>query len=494
MNYNDHELTKEQKKVVKSVQTGDDTKVQAPAGSGKTFTLEATASKLPGKSGILLTFNKATADDASNKFPGNINCRTGHSIAYGHTGYKFRDRLGHVTGTLVSNSIDVGDYSKYPTIVSKGYQILETLRRFCYSADTKIKTIHTPKLVGPYTEEELPEMKKDLAHKARRLWKLMSNESGDFPVTHDVYLKLWALSEPDLKKDLILLDEAQDSNPVILDVLEKQRNTQKVYVGDKFQQIYGWRGAVNAMAKIDTEREVFLTQSFRFGPQIAEMANNILGSYLPPGEAPPKIIGFDQQRSEVVYTPQIDLPDVLICRTNAGVIANVFWCLEKGISIYIQGGPAQMIRLLKGAQELMNGKKTYVPELVLFSTWDEVVEHSKSDVGQDLQGLVSMIDTYGVQKLINALNSTCKFPLEAEMTLTTAHKAKGLEWKHVKLYKDFQMASDEKRMNPAEVNVLYVAATRALKKLDVSLCGACHVEEMRNAKLDFAYLRKSNVR
>ena len=39
---------------------------------------------------------------------------------------------------------------------------------------------------------------------------------------HDGYLKLWALSEPRIAADFILLDEAQDANRVMLDVLRKQ--------------------------------------------------------------------------------------------------------------------------------------------------------------------------------------------------------------------------------------------------------------------------------
>nr|WP_249816408.1 UvrD-helicase domain-containing protein [Bradyrhizobium sp. 180] len=56
-------------------------------------------------------------------------------------------------------------------------------------------------------------------------------------------MKLWALSNPAIAADFILLDEAQDTNPVVLDVLRKQP-AQMVYVGDKYQQIYEWRGAV----------------------------------------------------------------------------------------------------------------------------------------------------------------------------------------------------------------------------------------------------------
>ncbi|APS68750.1 hypothetical protein AVI55_16905 (plasmid) [Piscirickettsia salmonis] len=42
-------------------------------------------------------------------------------------------------------------------------------------------------------------------------------------ITHDGYLKLYQLSKPILNQyDFIMLDEAQDANPAILDIFERQ--------------------------------------------------------------------------------------------------------------------------------------------------------------------------------------------------------------------------------------------------------------------------------
>ena len=50
-----------------------------------------------------------------------------------------------------------------------------------------------------------------------------------------------------------------------------------IYVGDAHQQIYAWRGAVNAMQQMPLP-ESRLTTSFRFGDAIADVANNLLGA------------------------------------------------------------------------------------------------------------------------------------------------------------------------------------------------------------------------
>jgi superfamily I DNA/RNA helicase len=44
----------------------------------------------------------------------------------------------------------------------------------------------------------------------------MLQKSTGFPLEHDGYLKLWAFSMPRANVDYILVDEAQDLNPVYL--------------------------------------------------------------------------------------------------------------------------------------------------------------------------------------------------------------------------------------------------------------------------------------
>ena len=68
-------------------------------------------------------------------------------------------------------------------------------------------------------------------------------------IGHDIYLKLWALSKPVIPADFILFDEAQDADPLMMGILSNQPN-QVIYVGDAHQQIYEWRGAVNAMKRL----------------------------------------------------------------------------------------------------------------------------------------------------------------------------------------------------------------------------------------------------
>lgn len=487
MKFQGKELTKEQKFVVDCVNSGEDTKVQAPAGSGKTFVLEASASTIPEKRGFYLAFNKAIADSAAQKFGPNVEARTGHSVAFRSVGKHYAHRFGKLTGWMVCSFLNISKPDPFPTISSRGYLILDTLRNFCYSNDPRITYRAVPKLKGNFKSiEAMKEAQEIIASDTARLWEAMEDQNCDIPVTHDFYLKLWALSKPILEKDFILFDEAQDANPVMLGVIENQKHAQKIWVGDQFQQIYAWRGAINAMQRIKTEHAPFLTQSFRFGDAVADIASDILTSYMRPEDAPPRIRGFQERNSEISYS-MIQDPNVVICRTNNGVITNVFKYLEKGKHVYVQGGTKQMETLLKGAKDLMNGKTTWVPDLALFKTWAEVLEYAGTESGGDLRGLVNLVNQYGIDDLMGILQSTQQSAKNADIVLTTGHKAKGLEWNRVQLYSDFASLETNEEgetipMSQADINLLYVSATRALETLDVSQCDACHPESFERAR------------
>ena len=111
------------------------------------------------------------------------------------------------------------------------------------------------------------------------LWHEMSRPDGSFPVTHDTYLKLFQLSSPDLSRrwDTILFDEAQDANPVT-SALVLSQSCRVILVGDRYQQIYRFRGADNALSHpvLNDADRLWLTQSFRFGSSVARMANLLL--------------------------------------------------------------------------------------------------------------------------------------------------------------------------------------------------------------------------
>ena len=470
-------LTQEQESHVHAIMKGKNYAIQAPPGSGKTFLLLAIARQLQHNgAGLSISFNKLLATEASSKFHKKVDCRTGHSLAYRSIGYKYRKRLKKITGTLLADTQNIGDYHNYNSAANKGYLILNTIRNYCYSADTEITKKHVPELPFNTLTNELSQ---DLIHYSNLVFASMKDQSSDLPITHDVYLKLWALSKPALNYNYIFFDEYQDSNPVIAKVI-KDQDCQQIFVGDAHQQIYSWRGAVNALQSSELNK-LHITKSFRFGQPIADMCNQIITSYYPYDYPYKAFNGNKEVISTISYTPI--RVDCIICRTNNGVITNTINELNQGKKVHILGGTKTLTYLINAIYNLKIKKPTNHPELFLFKNYKELEDYAKSPMGGDLKPTLKLIEVYGKKRLLGILGATEEKSQNADITITTAHKAKGLEWPSIRLANDFKVPNNEDGLpSLEETNILYVAASRALHNLNLSQCDACSQNSFMLAK------------
>jgi superfamily I DNA/RNA helicase len=459
-------LTDEQKTAVALAYAGHNLKIEALAGTGKTSTLCEIAKALAPRRGLYLAFNKSIADEAKSRFPLNVDCGTAHRLAFHASGRPYQKRFGNITGKKAAQALNLKEGILGFSVNKTGGIAIETLMRFMRSADEKLTEKHVPKdlLISLESDKDKKAMCIYAAQYANQLWGKMCDTNSSLPVPHDLYMKLWSLKKTKLNVSFILFDEAQDADPVMLSVIQAQ-TCQKIYVGDSYQQIYSWRGAVNAMNTIHTEKTTTLCQSFRFGHVIADVANAILD--LPKNL---KLLGFSSVDSILT---KLETPRAIICRTNFGLVEQVIIAIEEKRSVYVNGGTKDLVALLRGAEDLLAGKETYVRELAIFSSWDEVVEHSETEYGAELKPLVKLVYSYGknLNSLITLLERTQQSEKDADLIVTTAHKAKGREWSSVKLNNDF-LDERSPRYSLEERNLLYVAATRAKQQLDGLTCEA----------------------
>ena len=250
--------TPEQDAAVTAFGTGEHLVLQAGAGTGKTTTLAMlSASTL--RRGLYIAFNKSIAQQAGRKFPPNVKCKTVHALAYAAVGHHYAERL-HAprissvkTGASLGINMEVALGDRKVTAGALSYMALDTVSRFCHSADRTIGRQHVPWLRG-IAEHHLHDQLVDIVLPfAQRAWvDVQKRDRGKVRFTHDHYLKMWALTEPRISTDFLLLDEAQDTNPVVEQVFSAQRgHAQLVMVGDSAQAIYGWRGARDVMTGFD---------------------------------------------------------------------------------------------------------------------------------------------------------------------------------------------------------------------------------------------------
>jgi hypothetical protein len=475
--------TEEQQAVADVAVTGDNEIVEAGAGSGKTTVLDYTAQRLlsdtGARSGLYLGFNRVTAMEAKEKFPRAVDCRTGHSVAFASHGrglaHKLPGKRANQKLHEVANILRLSPLYLEPlrdgkprvvTAERLSWAARETVDRFCRSADPELTTRH----IGNHA---LPEgFDRDQYNAAvlaasQRAWADMVSPEGRLRMPHDVYRKLWALSGPQLRKDFVMLDEAQDTAPVLAKVIRDQ-HCQQIVVGDSCQQLYAWAGAVNALDNWGAAKRLYLTQSWRFGQAIAKEANK----WLSLTGRPLRVVGNPALDSELVELGSA--ARAVLCRTNVGAVIEVMNALTAGRKVALVGGGDEIERLAKAARRLMDGYHTDHPELCVFDSWEEVKKAAAGDEGDStLKVLVHMMTSIGPEGVIAAMRQLTERESDAEVTVSTGHKAKGREWESVRIAEDFapkktpQEGDTTSTPVKAEDAMLgYVAVTRAKLRLD----------------------------
>lgn len=460
--------TDEQQAIIDAFGTGEDIRVQAAAGAGKTSTLLMLAKANPEQDCLYVAYNKAIQTDMQSRALFNTTPVTSHSLAFRAVGRDYKLRLN---GPRLNSTQTASLLGIRPFRVSEERPLLnpfvitglvnETIRNFTYSSSSEITDVHVPQVTG-YTETDMLALRDQIVPYARKAWVDLRRTDGKLYFSHDTYLKLWALSDPKLEGDVLFLDEAQDANACLVGIVERQSHMQRVVVGDSSQQLYAWRGAMDALKTLPG-RELPLSQSFRFGEPIADEANMWLDEL----QAPLRVKGFDQIDSHVTR----DLPGAkaVLCRTNMGCMGEGMTYLNAGKSVAMVGGTQQIDKLAKACLDLQENGSTIHPELIAFDSWDAVVEYSEEAQGSDLKPMVGLINRYGAKGVLYA---TRRFVDEsrADVIVSTAHKAKGREWTGVRIGEDFHQEPDEDGeivISRADAMLAYVSVTRAREDLGV---------------------------
>lgn len=503
--------TQEQENALALSAKGGTMKLIAYAGAGKTATLVMIANQMQqcNKRGLYLAFNKAIAKDAGEKLPTNCKAQTFHSLALSATPKAIKAKImfgrnsvpdgllvltadtfeRHIAPDLADlvatgKSLSKGEIITREVKKSKQYAIVKRALNDVFMRDdtAEVELKHVMRVIKSELgiEIQAPEIF-DLANPlvayAQRLWEDYKRTDGLFCIGHDVYLKLYALSNPIIKADYILFDEAQDADPLMLHVL-KQQTTQVIYVGDPHQQIYEWRGAVNAMQDIAADFS-YLTKSFRFGAPVGAVANTFL-SYLSETNA--------LRHNELVHSSVNPLSfsnaDAVLCRTNSGAIEACLEALQTVRNISLELSNLKQIQTLITDINGFISKPYLYKDHYLLGEFNDARElddycNSGEDVNPDIARPYKLYQKYGYDDLMRVFSS-CKRSNNADLTIMTVHASKGREWDRVKIYDDFEGISfslkrDKKTSeiisfdaSAAEVRLMYVAITRAKIALDTS--------------------------
>lgn len=229
-------LTQEQALIIekaKLLKQGEILKINACAGSGKTFTLKQIALTNSKSKFLYLAFNKAIAQQSLKTFPKNVEVKTLHALAYAFVKKRFKNFKLHPSNLKI---FDIAYL--FPELKAEQLNIILKLFNDFLKSDA----------LKPSYEE--------VVKIANAMIK------GELGFTHDFYLKLYALAtKTGLEKyDFLLLDEAQDSNAPMLCIF-LNNTCRKILVGDTFQNIYGFNQTINALEKVKADFSLNLSTS-----------------------------------------------------------------------------------------------------------------------------------------------------------------------------------------------------------------------------------------
>ena len=475
-------LTDEQQAII---QHKGNLRINAFAGTGKTTTLLEYAKVHSDKTILYIAFNRSVKEEAIKRFRHaclyNTQIETAHSLAYHSVNAK---RYKISSGFKVLDAADLLSF--------KSHASTDPLYHIALSQHALNWLIHYCNNTGK--SGYLNSIKDNKAYKFAKSNLLRIEDYGSFllhkmskgeiEIIHDYYLKEYQLSKPKLHHDIILFDEGQDASPVMLDVFLRQNGT-KVIVGDEHQQIYSFRHAVNSLEMVNFKK-LYLTGSFRFRQDIADLATEILNLKKILGSPPlnVKIKGYGDNKSRYTYA--------ILARSNIGLldkaIDKVF--IKNIKEVYFEGNINSYIFSSEGTSiyDVLNlsiNKKDNIRSGIIkrFGTFEDLTLYIDETDDRELALIVSIVKKYGTD-LFTYLPGLKQFQTEkhkAKIIFSTVHKSKGMEYDIVDLAEDFISEKDINRFienedayesfdiehMKEEINILYVAMTRSRNKLFV---------------------------
>lgn len=463
-------LTSEQLAWISEVLASRPCFLSARAGTGKTTTI-CEAVRARASAGLplpaVIAFNKRIAEELRLKLPQGTQVQTLHSLGFASL-RTFAPHLTvdqsktfellsakHLRNTALKPRRWKDTYALIGLLKAAGFIPLEVPSLF------RSKSLLDPEALPSFTiSHQLFDADLEISVEVLResLQAFLTSQSIDF--SDMLYLPYALGLSPNLPA-LTLIDEAQDLSALDLSFLSRSRSA-LFPVGDPFQSIYGWRGAVPDILKRLKLPEFPLTYSFRCAKRVASCAATLV----------PDFKSARSEQGSVDYLNEVpeflDLPaSCVIARTNADLISLALPLLQRNVPVCFLGKSYadDLVELLKSFKS--SGFAALHSEL---SEWLKLMSEKYPQLTHEFKNkakiILSLLDLYPNKPALLTVLPTlfCDTPRPGAWIFSTVHAAKGLEFPSVYLasWEQKPYDSDEEHRN-----LLYVAMTRAKDALKI---------------------------
>lgn len=464
----DRSPTDEQLDILNNVEnTPSNILINALAGTGKTTTLEMIASADQSKPHLYLVFNKKNATEAEARLPATTTVRTFNSLGHRIWSDQIGKRIAidpKKVGNILRGIIDEVKGKDEKGFIWDSYSlIVDSVARakaLGYVPEGKFeqaKRLCSQSKFHQELDEEPDDLASDLID-AVLTRSITQAYSGTCDFNDQIYMPaVFGGTFP--KFPVVLVDEYQDLNAVNHAMLERlvQRKTSSsrlIGVGDRWQNIYGFRGAKSSgMDEAQTHYSMTpldLSVSFRCPSEIVKYARWRVPHFKWIKEG-----GHAEVLKDGIQAGDFPQDAAIICRNNAPLFKLGMLLLGAGRSITIAGsdiGPRLISIMRKLGPESLSRSQL----LVFIAEWREEKLAKSSKTAADLADCMQVFASHGTDLGAAIRYAEHLFAQRGSLQLLTGHKAKGLEFDTV-----YHLDSFLHRDNIQDDNLRYVVQTRS---------------------------------
>lgn len=474
--------TEEQLAIYDWVRYGDGNLViRARAGAGKTTTLVNLSKLIPQNASVtFLAFNKHIQEELKSKLPSKVFVYTSHGLGWAAIKRKYKDAEidEFKADKVISRHMKQWDLSQVTNVVeyvSNMKKMINLIRLTLTSDKNRVLEL-----------AERYDIKFDMEDTNRVFMILeeMLNDKKTMDFTDQVYMpvadkKIWLFPQ-----DYILVDEAQDLSRAQHELIKKMvkwdKTTNKpisrlIFCGDDLQSIYGFTGAdtnsFDNLTRFPNTKVLPLTTTFRCAKNIVAEANKLVADIRPMDNAEDGIVRKGSAIDEATDG------DFILARKTLPLVRLFFnfLVLKKKATIKGSDFGVNLIHMIDGSKSLAQLGATLTNNLAAFkeklqnSGVFNVDEHTGyvmlADKTEVLRFLMKMVEN--VDQLKQAINGIFRDNVTDGITLSTIHKAKGLEANRVFIVRpdEIPLGVSKGWMYQQELNLKYIAITRAKKEL-----------------------------
>ena len=497
LEYSDYQLD-----IFDAVENGDDNiAINAVAGSGKTTTIVAACKRLneSERDVIFLAFNKLIVEELKDKLKGYAYVSTLHAFGfnvlkrmYNHPEYKMYVKVDdwkyhkyvrenvYSLSRIITPDTDAAKVFGFACNVAKLYA-LARVNLIQYSEDDLYdlrNLCDEHNLLTLFDEVEVCNLMLADAYKMPQDLTIDFTDMIVLPLFHKENI-------PSYK--YVFIDECQDLNKAQRELmLCAAKHGRFIAVGDRNQAINGFAGAdcssFDKIAEQPNTIELPLSVNYRCGTNMIRLAQAIVPHIQPHKGAIKGEIYHVKELTKSLFQEN----DMVLCRTSAPLVGLCMKLIESGITAVVKGKDiAQDLKNLienantRNIKEVLNyleeEKQKCINIIKEERKCDETTAKNAAkyinleDRCKCIENICmySIKDTTQLKSYINKMFTDEK--IDNAVTLSTAHKSKGLEANRVLILLPDKLPlkypHQQRWQEVQELNLKYVALTRARKEL-----------------------------